>query len=52
VLKPVAKQGRNRFPLGKLRAGRRYRLHITATDDAGNRSARKVVRFRIRPRRR
>jgi DNA-binding beta-propeller fold protein YncE len=51
VLRPVARHGLNRFRLGKLRARRRYRLLLTATDDAGNTSPRKVVRFRVKRRR-
>jgi hypothetical protein len=33
--------------LGRLRRPGRYRLAVTATDPTGNRSARRLVRFRI-----
>jgi hypothetical protein len=48
TLRRRARKGLNRFSLGKLRAGRRHRITVTATDAAGNRSRNRVVRFRIR----
>ena len=43
-----AAQGTSRVALGRLRRPGRYRLAISATDDAGNDCARRLVRFRIR----
>ncbi len=40
--------GNSTIGLGRLRLPGRYRLAISAGDDAGNDSARRVVRFRIR----
>ncbi len=48
VLTREASAGTNRFALGRLRLPGRYRLTVSATDDAGNDSARRLVRFRIR----
>jgi DNA-binding beta-propeller fold protein YncE len=48
VLRRRAHKGRNRYSLGKLRLRRRYRVLVRATDAAGNRSRRKVVRFKLR----
>ena len=45
-----ARRGINRLSLGRLRRGAGYRLRVRATDAAGNRSRRKVVRFRVRRR--
>jgi hypothetical protein len=36
-----------RLRLRRLRTPGSYRLSVTATDDAGNRSARRLVRFAI-----
>jgi hypothetical protein len=46
--RPVARRGLTRVPLGRFRAGRRYRVVMRATDDAGNVSKRRVARFRVR----
>jgi DNA-binding beta-propeller fold protein YncE len=46
----AASAGTVRVRLGRLRAAGRHRVAITATDDAGNRSRRAVVRFRVRAR--
>jgi hypothetical protein len=40
--------GERRVKLGRLRDGARHRVTLTASDAAGNRSARRVVRFRVR----
>jgi DNA-binding beta-propeller fold protein YncE len=40
--------GERRVRLGRLRDGARHRVTVTASDGAGNRSARSVVRFRVR----
>ncbi len=40
--------GSRRVALGRLRPAGRYRLAISATDETGNDSARRLVRFRIR----
>jgi DNA-binding beta-propeller fold protein YncE len=50
VLRRRAHKGRNRYSLGKLRLRRRYRVDVRATDAAGNRSPKKVARFRLRRR--
>jgi YVTN family beta-propeller protein len=50
VLRRNARQGTNRFSLGKLPVTAGHRLLVRATDAAGNSSPRKVVRFRIRRR--
>jgi YVTN family beta-propeller protein len=42
-----ARAGTVRLRLGRLRTPGSYRLSVTATDDAGNRSARRLVRFAI-----
>jgi DNA-binding beta-propeller fold protein YncE len=42
--------GAVRVRLGRLRTGARHRIAVTATDAAGNRSQRRLVRFRTRPR--
>jgi YVTN family beta-propeller protein len=48
VLRRQARRGMNRYRLRGLRTGRRYRLVLRATDAAGNRSKRKIVRYRAR----
>jgi len=48
VITREARAGARRIGLGRLRLAGRYRLTIGATDDAGNDSARRVVRFRVR----
>ena len=50
VLRRDARAGAVRVRLGRLRAGARHRLSITATDAADNRSDRRLVRFRTRTR--
>ena len=50
VLRRDALEGAVRVRLGRLRAGARHRLSITATDAADNRSERRLVRFRTRTR--
>jgi hypothetical protein len=44
------RRGMNRLSLGKLRIRQGHRVIVRATDGAGNRSRRKVVRFRIKRR--
>jgi YVTN family beta-propeller protein len=51
VLRRQLGSGTSRVPLRRLRRGGRYRLVIRASDPAGNRSARKTARFRVRVRR-
>ena len=48
VVRRRAREGTNRLRLGRLRGRGRYRLELTATDEAGNSSPSKVLRFRIR----
>jgi YVTN family beta-propeller protein len=48
VSRDSARAGTVRIALGRLRAAGRHRLLVTATDDAGNRSPRRVVSFRVR----
>ena len=48
VVRREAAAGNRRFGLGRLRAAGRHRLSITAADEAGNRSPRRIVRFRVR----
>ena len=43
-----ARQGTRRKRLGKYRRAGRYRLVVRARDAAGNRSAKRYVRFRVR----
>jgi hypothetical protein len=50
VIRRRAHKGRNRYSLGKLRLRRRYRVDVRATDAAGNRSRKKVARFKLRRR--
>jgi hypothetical protein len=50
VLNRRGRKGLNRISVGKLRRGARRRVAIRATDAAGNASARKLVRFRVRRR--
>jgi len=50
VLRRSARQGTNRFSLGKLPVRAGHRVLVRATDAAGNSSPRKRVRFRIRRR--
>jgi YVTN family beta-propeller protein len=50
VLHRRARQGANRLRLKGMRISGRYRLAVTATDAAGNRSGRKLVRARVRRR--
>jgi hypothetical protein len=50
VLNRSGRKGINRISVGRLRGGARRRVAIRATDAAGNSSARRVVRFRIRRR--
>ena len=47
VLRRARAQGAVRVRLGRLRAGGRHRLSISATDAAGNRSARIRLTFRV-----
>ena len=49
LLRRDARAGTVRVRLGRLRAHARHRLSITATDAVGNRSERRLVRFRTRP---
>jgi hypothetical protein len=46
VVRRNARPGRNRIRVGKLRRGSRYRVKITATDEAGNSSPDVVARVR------
>ena len=48
IVTRTVRAGARRVALGRLRTAGRYRLAIRATDDAGNDSARRLVRFRIR----
>jgi hypothetical protein len=48
VLTGTRLAGNARIGLGRLRLPGRYRFAISATDDAGNESARRLVRLRIR----
>ncbi len=48
VVRRAAAGGSVRVRLGRLRSAGRHRVAITATDDAGNRSPRRVVRFAVR----
>ena len=48
VITRDARAGARRIGLGRLRLPGRYRLTVSAADDAGNDSARRLVRFRIR----
>jgi hypothetical protein len=48
-LRRRAHAGVNRFRLGRYRKRGRYRVTVRAVDAAGNASARKRVRFRIKP---
>jgi DNA-binding beta-propeller fold protein YncE len=48
VVARTVRAGARRVGLGGLRTPGRYRLAIRAADDAGNDSARRLVRFRIR----
>jgi hypothetical protein len=50
VLHRRARQGANRLRLKGMRISGRYRLAVTATDAAGNRSGRELVRARVRRR--
>ncbi len=46
ILRRDGHAGTNRVRLGRLRSAGRHRIAVTATDGAGNRSARRLVRFR------
>jgi YVTN family beta-propeller protein len=48
ILRRNGREGRVRLRLGHLRAAGRHRLSVSATDAAGNRSARTRLRFRVR----
>jgi hypothetical protein len=48
VVQRRARQGTRRKRLGKYRRAGRYRLVVRARDAAGNRSAKRYVRFRVR----
>jgi DNA-binding beta-propeller fold protein YncE len=48
VVRRFAEAGSVRVGLGRLRLAGRHRVRITATDEAGNRSPRRVLRFRVR----
>ena len=52
VVQRSAGAGSLRVRLGALRAAGRHRVSLTATDDAGNRSPRRLVRFAVAPSRR
>ena len=47
VLTRELRAGSRRVALGRLRLAGRYRVAVRATDDAGNDSVRRLVRFRI-----
>lgn len=48
VVRRAARAGGARVRLGRLRLAGRHRVSVTATDDAGNRSPRTVLSFRVR----
>jgi hypothetical protein len=50
MLRRRAHRGGNRYSLGKLALRRRYRVDVRATDGVGNRSGKKVARFKLRRR--
>jgi YVTN family beta-propeller protein len=48
ILRRAGARGSVRLRLGRLPAAGRHRVSVSATDTAGNRSARKRLRFRVR----
>jgi DNA-binding beta-propeller fold protein YncE len=51
VMRRSVRAGANRVRLGRLRGKGRYRVVVRARDAAGNSSARRVLRFGVKPRR-